>query len=208
MSRSLLSYVVRYDSGFAPNPFHDYCTLATCKPRLRQHAKVDDWLVGTGSNARPIRRGGYLVYAMRVTEILDTEDYWADSRFQEKKPNLYGSWVAASGDNIYELLAPGTWRQLDSYHSNADGSSKIEHVMRDTSIERILISNDFLYFGGEGPQLPKRFLGEGDFRVVCSHRNYRRVTDEVVISAFEQWLRSLRVAGFQGKPWDWIRRRL
>ncbi|MEZ1875782.1 hypothetical protein QVM44_32900, partial [Pseudomonas aeruginosa] len=22
------SYVVRYDSGFAPNPFYEYCTLA------------------------------------------------------------------------------------------------------------------------------------------------------------------------------------
>ena len=31
----IYSYVVRYDSGFAPNPFYGYCTLATCKPDIR-----------------------------------------------------------------------------------------------------------------------------------------------------------------------------
>ena len=105
MARNLFSYVVRYDSAFAPNPFYGYCTLATCKPRIRHHAGVDDWLVGTGSNANGIRRGGYLVYAMRITEVLSTACYWADPRFQDKKPRLLHNWVAASGDNIYEPLA-------------------------------------------------------------------------------------------------------
>ena len=132
MPRSLFSYIVRYDSGFAPNPFHGYCTLATCKPLIRDRAQIDDWLVGTGSNARSIRRGGYLVYAMRVTEILSTEEYWADLRFKDKKPNLYHNWIAASGDNIYELLDTGQWQQLGSYHSQEDGSHNQDHIARDT----------------------------------------------------------------------------
>ena len=45
----LYSYVVRYDIGFAPNPFHGWCTLATCKQDIRIKARVDDWTVGTGS---------------------------------------------------------------------------------------------------------------------------------------------------------------
>ena len=45
MSRSLFSYVVRSDGGFAPNPFFGYCTLATCKPRIRKGALVGDWIV-------------------------------------------------------------------------------------------------------------------------------------------------------------------
>ncbi len=28
-------YVIPYDSGFAPNPFHGICTLTTCKPDIR-----------------------------------------------------------------------------------------------------------------------------------------------------------------------------
>ena len=207
MPRSLFSYIVRYDSGFAPNPFHGYCTLATCKPQIRDRAQIDDWLVGTGSNAKSIRRGGYLVYAMRVTEILSTEEYWADLRFKDKKPNMYHNWIAASGDNIYELLDTGQWQQLGSYHSQTDGSPNHDHIERDTGVQRILISDDFVYFGGEGPKLPAQFLDGGEANLVRSIRNYQRVRDEATIDEFEDWIRSLAVHGYQGKPWDWVKRR-
>lgn len=207
MAPNLFSYVVRYDSGFAPNPFHGYCTLATCKPGIRQHAQVDDWLVGTGSDAMGVRRGGYLVYAMRVTEVLSTEEYWLDPRFQDKKPNLHYNWLATSGDNIYELIAPGRWRQLNSYHSHDDGSPREDHIERDTRVQRILVSDDFIYFGAEGPRVPDRFCNEGEEKVVCAHRHYRRIRQEPIITAFVGWIRSLNVVGFQGKPWDWMKRR-
>ena len=207
MPRSLFSYIVRYDSGFAPNPFHGYCTLATCKPRIREHAEVDDWVVGTGSNARDVRRGGHLVYAMRITEILTTTEFWNDPRFEKKKPNMFYSWVAASGDNIYEPVGPDRWRQLNSYHSHDDGSRQDDHVRRDTGVERILVSDNFVYFGGEGPRLPEQFLDGGGVPMICLHRNYRRIRNEPVIEAFENWMRSLAEEGFQGKPWDWVKRR-
>ncbi len=207
MARTLFSYIVRYDSGFAPNPFHGYCTLATCKPRIRRHAQPGDWLVGTGSNARSVRRGEYLVYAMCVTEVLSTEDYWRDARFEGKKPNLYYNWIAASGDNIYEPNGVGQWRQLGSYHSQADGSPSEAHIERDTGVERVLISDDFVYFGGEGPRLPARFRNGGEQSVLHGNRNYQRVRREEVVAAFEEWVRSLGVQGFRGKPWDWVKRR-
>lgn len=207
MARSLFSYIVRFDSGFAPNPFHGYCTLATCKPLIRERAEVNDWLVGTGSNAKHIRRGGCLVFAMRVTEILSTENYWADPRFQDKKPNLHYNWIAASGDNIYEPLGTGEWRQLGSYHSQDDGSANQKHIARDTGVPRILISDDFVYFGGEGPQLPAEFRDGGEANLLRSIRNYQRERKEETITAFEDWLRSLGVCGYQGKPWDWVARR-
>ena len=43
---NIYSYVVTHDTGFAPNPFHGYCTLACCKPRIRSRAAVGDWVVG------------------------------------------------------------------------------------------------------------------------------------------------------------------
>ena len=207
MQRSLFSYIVRYDSGFAPNPFHGYCTLATCKPRIREHAEIGDWVVGTASNASDVRRGGHLVYAMRVTEILTTAEFWNDPRFEKKKPDLFYNWVAASGDNIYEPLGQDCWRQLCSYHSREDGSRREDHVRRDTGVERILVSDDFVYFGGEGPQLPAQFLDGGGLQMICLHRNYRRVRNEPVIRAFQNWIRSLAKERFQGKPWDWVKRR-
>ena len=69
------------DYGFAPNPFHGYCTLATCKPQIRRTAQLGDYVVGIGSVAQG--RGGHLVYCMQVEETLTFEDYWADNRFEE-----------------------------------------------------------------------------------------------------------------------------
>ena len=46
---NMFSYVITHDSGFAPNPFQGFLTLATCKPLVRKTAKVGDVLVGTGS---------------------------------------------------------------------------------------------------------------------------------------------------------------
>ncbi len=84
----LYTYVVRYDLGFAPNPYHGYCTLAVCMTKIRKGVKVGDWVLGTGSARKGIRRGGYAVYAMRVTEKLSFDQYWIDKRFRKKRPNL------------------------------------------------------------------------------------------------------------------------
>ena len=95
----LYSYVVARDYGFAPNPFYGSCTLATCKPEIRKHAKVGDWIIGTGSSQS--NQDGYLVYAMLVSETLTFNDYWESVRFQQKRSNLRGSKKQAFGDNIY-----------------------------------------------------------------------------------------------------------
>ncbi len=47
----LYSYVVVSDHGFAPNPFHGYCTLANCKPRIRWRAQPGGWILGSASRA-------------------------------------------------------------------------------------------------------------------------------------------------------------
>src|ERR1700691_5469200 len=126
----LHSYVVARDYGFAPNPFFGICTLATCKPRIRSAAKIDDWVVGTGSKTR--LRDDHLVYAMRVTGSLTFEEYWADPRFRRKKPNLRGSKKQAFGDNIYfRTTRNGKWRQLNSHHSLNDGSPNAENIETD-----------------------------------------------------------------------------
>ena len=83
----LYSYVVATDCGFAPNPFYDFCTLATCKPDIRERATVGDWVIGTGSGAKEKQRNGYLVFAMRVTETMSFDEYWKDIRFCNKRPD-------------------------------------------------------------------------------------------------------------------------
>ena len=206
MSRRLFAYVVVSDDGFAPNPFFGYCTLATCKPQIRKGAQVGDWIVGTGSAARVVGRGGHLVYAMRVTEVIDTRNYWTDPRFQFKKPTFNGDWigVSESGDNIYEWRGSNCWRQLHSYHSHPDGTQNEALTKGDTEVERILLSDDFVYFGGEGSRLPSKYLDDGDLKFVHKGRNHGRENEPKIINSFEKWIRDLGINGVCGVPLAWI----
>src|SRR4051794_27627357 len=80
----LYMYVVDRDFGFAPNPFHGCCTLATCMPRIRAHAQVDDWVAGMGGSR--LKANGRCIYAMRITETLPFNDYWASEIYFDKRP--------------------------------------------------------------------------------------------------------------------------
>lgn len=95
----VFSYIVRYDYGFAPNPFEGYCTVATCKPQIRGAAKVGDWILGTGSTDKSLT--GKLVYVMQVGEVLTFDEYWKDPRFVRKVPTDGAAVKRAYGDNIY-----------------------------------------------------------------------------------------------------------
>jgi Nucleotide modification associated domain 2 len=104
----------RGDRGFAPNPFYGYCTLACCKPKIRRAAQPDDWIVGLTPKAECNR----IVYAMHVAEKITFADYWRDTRFARKKADIRSSNLKHQrGDNIYEPLNEGGYRQHPSMHS-------------------------------------------------------------------------------------------
>jgi hypothetical protein len=192
----LFSYVVARDFGFAPNPFHRICTLATCKPRIRSVANVGDWVAGTGTAKR--KRSGYLVFAMQVDEAITFEEYWTDLRFQRKKPNLRSSKKQAFGDNIYSRSLGGAWVQADSHHTFEDGSPNPGNVATDTSTNRVLIAHDFVYWGGSGPKIPAQFD-------ICAKRNHRSDFSQELIDAFVAWCRSGGKHGYVAEPLDWVR---
>ena len=199
----LHSYVVARDYGFAPNPFFGICTLATCKPKIRAKAELGDWVMGTGS--RQNLRERHVVYAMRVTETLTFERYWSDPRFQLKKANLRGSKKQAFGDNIYSRDRAGRrWCQVNSHHSLADGRPNPLNVAADTSANRVLVSSDFVYWGGQGPKLPNRFLDYGaDHRSVCAGRGHKNNFPIRLIEDLIDWIRSFGQSGYCGEPIDW-----
>jgi hypothetical protein len=201
----IYSYVVRYDSGFAPNPFYGYCTLATCKPEIRKAARVDDWVVGSASNDRSVRRGGHLVYGMRVTEAMTFDSYATDARFEAKKPFRMGSRKQSFGDNIYFRDTPGgDWHQRDSFHSHENGQLHLQHLTRDTGVNRVLISDDFVYFGGTGPTFPDD-LHDREGRPICKTGIGRSCFDDLqLVKNLERWVRSFEVSGYQGPPQEWI----
>ena len=195
--RKLFSYTVARDYGFAPNPFYGFCTLATCKPRIRKSASVGDWIVGAGTKTKG--RYGHLVYAMCVTEAMSFDEYWDDPRFRDKRPNMHASVKKAFGDNIYHYdKTTRQWCQTDSHHSYKFGGKNIHNVRHDIQVDRVLIGDDFLYCGGSGPKIPSfhgcnLYFGRG-------HKHKYR---EEVVQAFIAWIRSLTEKGYCGTPLEW-----
>ena len=195
----LYSYVVARDYGFAPNPFFGFCTLATCKPEIRRTAQLGDWIMGTGSKKR--RRDIQVVFAMRVTEKMTFNEYWQDSRFQKKHPDMHASIRNAFGDNIYHRNdATGKWIQANSHHSLEDGTSNCRNIDHDTRVDRVLVSDDFIYWGGHGPDIPISFRRE-----VCKGRPGHKCNFSVeIVAKCIEWLRSFE-KGYRGDPLEWDR---
>ena len=197
---TLYMYVVDRDFGFAPNPFHGVCTLATCMPRIRAKAEVYDWIVGMGG-AR-LKATGRCIYAMRVTETMSFNDYWANVRFFDKRPVRNGSSAMMVGDNIYHRDGADTsWQQLDSHHSNCDGTINPLNVDKDTSADRVLISRDFYYFGKTAPSVPETILHGLGYKNGIGHRKFASGQCEVFLA----WLRHEHRRGHNfvvGDPFD------
>ncbi len=194
----LYSYVVARDFGFAPNPFFGFCTLATCKPKIRQHASVGDWVVGTGAKL-VYGYSGRLIYAMQVSEILDFDTYWNDPRFIQKRPNLTGSLQVLYGDNIYHRVG-GRWVQADSHHSLEHGRVNKENLTWDTSVNRLLVASKFIYWGRSAPTIPIAFRSFGkENDDICSGRGHRVFAKELPM-AFASWLEEEGKWGVQGEP--------
>lgn len=198
MLPTLYSYIVARDYGFAPNPFYGFCTLATCKPDIRRAAKIGDWVLGTGAKSKG--RADRIVYAMCVTEAMTFDVYWEDIRFLKKRPNLRGSCKQTYGDNIYYRdYHTNERRQMDSHHTHEYGIQDLDNIRTDTSADRVLISNDFVYWGGSGPQIPL-FRGES----IChSTQKHKCKFPEEVVQEFINWIRSFDDRGYCGTPLEW-----
>ena len=167
-------------------------------PDVRKSAAIGDWVVGIGSKSK--WNNGQVVYAMHVGAAMPFEDYWQDPRFRPKRPNLRGSLKKAFGDNIYHRdPVTGLWRQMDSHHSQIDGKQNPANIEHDTRIDRVLISEDFVYWGGSGPLIPE-FEG---IRIRQEGRGHKASYPPEVVEEFIKWIRNLGVSGYCGDPLDW-----
>lgn len=188
------SYVIPRDYGFAPNPYFEYCTLATCKPRIRKGAQLGDWIGAYGS-AR-MKFSNKLVVLMRVEEILTFDEYWEDDRFFVKRPVFNKSKMYMYGDNIYHHIED-EWMQEPSHHSNTDNSINYLNLNRDTQVDRVLVATEFYYFGNNAISVPTEFeilIGKG--------RNHRVCDDEETIQRFIAYVRHYYSIGIHGTPYS------
>ena len=181
----LFSYVVPTDSGFAPNPYGGFCTLACCKPKIRQYANVGDWIIGT----TPAPEKEKLVYAMRIDRGLTFDLYWELPEYDCKKPNKDNG----CGDNIYKMGAGGQLVQVQ----NLSHSEK--NIKTDTSVNRVLISKTFYYFGVNSVEIPKKFRSL--IQTTQGHKRIKPTSDRYdIVTLFIEWLQTSFKQGINGEP--------
>jgi hypothetical protein len=142
---------------------------------------------------------GHLIYWMQVDEIVTFDQYWGDPRFSRRRPVLNGSQMQRYGDNIYYIGDEGTVRQLDSFHSQPDGTTSVANLERDTgSTNRVLLARDFVYFGENAPSIPPDLA----FFVHKTQGHKCRFTEASKIELIK-WLKGMEPRGLRGDPVGW-----
>lgn len=196
----VFSYIISRDYGFAPNPFYGLCTLADCKPVIRRVANVGDIVVGTS----PLAAGRNLVFVMRVTEKMPFEAYWSDPRFEKKKPKFSGCIRDAYGDNIYEQLPDGNFRQHRSHHSHPDGSTNLYNRIKDTSTNAVLVSSDYAYWGSSGPPVPAQLTNFHGIDLRAPTQGHLSRFPPDFVDTVAEWFDLLPSRGVLGVPAKWM----
>jgi hypothetical protein len=175
----MFMYVVDRDFGFAPNPFHGLCTLATCKPVIRRVAKEGDWIVGMGGSR--LSATGRCIFAMKVYRSITFNQYWTDRLYLDKRPVRNGSKKMMVGDNIYHRTE-GQWVQLNSHHSHPNGAPNMHNVRNDTQTDSVLVSDYFFYFGSAAVEIPAEILQAIKYKNGRSHRKFSLEAAQPIIS--------------------------
>jgi hypothetical protein len=189
----IFAYILKHDSGFAPNPFHGWCTLACCKPAIWRKARPGDWIVGI----TPRNLDNRLAYAMRVEESLTFEEYWSDRRFRVKRPRWKEQGVMHRGDNIYKPSGDGSFCQQPSSHYDHKNDREDEQLKAtDLGGKRVLVGRRFCYYGAEAVPFPKHLSFKRPERF-----NRLNFTDKEK-SALLDFLKNLP-QGIQGQPRNW-----
>ena len=184
----LCTYTITHDSGLAPNPYHGWCTVSVCTPN-RQSAQLatGDWLAGFLTKNRDHR----LVYLLQVDERIHLNDYFNDSRFQAKKPDLRGDWRARCGDNFYSQDENGRWKQhRNRFHLGPD------YLKKDTRRPYGFIGKRFWYFGNNAPK-PPTSLSE-----LIGGRGIRVNHSPHVVGELIDWVGAQCEPGIYGLPND------
>lgn len=196
---TLYTYTIPFDDGSAPNPFNGMCSLAICKPRIRNVAKVGDWVAGLGSkNAPGGDLSGRLVYAMRIEEVVSMRDYdlLSAQRWPHRVPDTRSKDLSERlGDCIYDFggVSP---KQRPGVHSQ-------QNMKRDLSGRNVLISQHFYYFGSKAIKLPHDLLP-----LAHQAQGHKSSANEVLLPRFQEWLEGLNLEVGQLYGWpdciiDW-----
>jgi hypothetical protein len=170
------TYVITVDAGAAPNFDLGFTTLTVCKPRIRKSAQRGDVVLAFNGKKLNANEPHSVRWAGIVTEVIPLKDYWADRRFQGKKPGQ-----SQKPDNIYCPTRSGQLEQVPNT------THRPEDYARDVSGANALVLKPSWYFGPEVAVLPANF----NLRMIGGRRGHRcsRI-DTHTWRKLEEWLKS------------------
>ena len=181
----IYSYILKHDSGAAPNPFWKICTLTICKPVIRRKAEIGDWIIGTGAkivkgeDGRCLDLSGRVIYAMKVTDKKTLQDYnaYCKKSLPNKIPHSKTTdWRFNVGDCIYNY-------SNKKEPSIRKGVHNEENREKDLSGKFALLSNHFYYFGREAKSIPI-----GLKNIVKKYQGHRVIEQQNLVKRFEKWI--------------------
>lgn len=149
-----------------------------------------DWVIGFLSKSR----GNKLLYAMKLDNVIEFDEYYHDKKYFKKRPNLDGTWKERCGDNMYYKNKAGSWVQVKTvYHRGM--------LEKDTRYPMVFVSNKYYYFGHNAIAVPEQFVDLIPKRhgVKCDH-------DSSLVKLFIDWIERNSKSGIQGMPIDNIER--
>jgi hypothetical protein len=124
--------------------------------------------------------------------------YWEADEFFQKRAVMNGSLEQRFGDNIYHRNSSNEWVQEDSRHSY-DEQANERNRKRDTeTTTRVLLSNDFVYWGEDAPQLPPSLSAFAIGRI-----GYECRYAEEDVSRLVDWAMGKGQRGLIGDPLEW-----
>jgi hypothetical protein len=151
-------------------------------------ANIGNWVIGTAPSNLNNRK---LIYAMTVSRALTFDLYFNEPAFSCKKNTPDNP----RGDNIYRPTSLGRLEQV----SNPAHDQR--HIQRDLSVNRVLISDHFYYFGRQAPELPSQFGP-----LIHSTQSHKRIRAEENSAQHElflsliRWLEENYRTGILGEP--------
>jgi hypothetical protein len=196
----LFSYKMTHDTGFAPNPFFNILTIATCKPMIRKYKQIGDWIAGFTSKKLNDDEVGKekLVFLMQITEKITFEEYWNNEEYENKKPCFDKEYHRKHGDNIYIPERQG--KIIKYVQGKTLHHKKKENIKKDLSGKFVLISNNFYYFGSKPLVIPDNIrpnIPKGQ-----SAHGYE-TKDQVKAKEFVEFIKSNYKTGMHGHPHKW-----
>jgi len=189
----LYSYCLRHDGGAAPNPFWNICTLVICKPKIREAASKNDWIVGLGSANSPIGDiSDCIVYAMRVIEKMTMREYdeYCQTSLQNKIPqwrNKYGYRLRV-GDCVYDYSDGEPPKQRWSVHDERNRK-------RDLAGKYALLSTHFFYFGNKPVKLPDNLK-----EIIHATQGHKSNANQPYVDEFTKWIKGYKPNRLYGEP--------